>query len=127
MEQAKAQHMKLQDELQAALDEMARVYVEGDVVACAALFTANATLHSPYAPPARGRAEIEARHRVWTEGATAKRFEILDHGGSGDVAWALARFSEGEVTWEGTTLAVFERSVDAGWLVRACSLNSLTE
>jgi hypothetical protein len=43
------------------------------------------------------------------------------------VAWALARFSEGQVTGEGTTLAVFERSVDSGWLIRACSLNSLTE
>lgn len=113
---------RLRDELQAALNEMARVYAAGDAAACAALFTADATLHSPFAPPAHGRAEIEALHRDWTRDATAKRFEILDCGGSGELAWALARFSEGE-TGTGMTLAVFERHEQAGWLVRACSLN----
>ena len=54
--------------------------------------------------------------------ATAKRFEILDCGGSGDLAWALARFSEAE-TGTGTTLAVFERHGQAGWLIRVSSLN----
>lgn len=113
----------LRDGLQAALDKMARVYSAQDAAACAALFTANASLYSPYAPPTHGRAAIEALHRVWTAEPSAKRFEILDFGGGGDLAWALAQYSEGAATAEGTTLVVFEREPMAGWLVRICSLN----
>lgn len=115
--------MILRMELQTTLDRMARAYVAGDAPACAALFTADAALHSPYAPPARGRAEIEALHHDWTRGATAKRFEVLDWGGSGDLAWALARFSEEAETDAGISLAVFVRGPDGGWLIRMCSLN----
>ncbi len=117
--------MTLRGELQAALDDMAQFYMAGDAVACAALFTTDATLLSPYAPPAHGRAEIAALHRDWTEGATAKTFEILDCGGGGETAWALARYSEGQITGEGTTLAVFEHRENTGWLIRVCSLNSV--
>ncbi len=104
---------------------MARAYVAGDAAACAALFTADAALYSPYAPPARGRAEIEALHRDWTTGATAKRFEVLKCGGCGDLAWALAQFSEGHATGEGVSLDVFVRGPDGDWLIRVCSLNDL--
>lgn len=116
--------MTLRAELQAALDDMAQFYAAGDAVACAALFTTDATLVSSYGPPAQGRAAIAALHRDWTKAATAKTFEILDCGGGGETAWALARFSEGRITGAGTTLAVFERRECTGWLVRVCSLNS---
>jgi len=52
-----------------------------------------------------------------------KKLTIVDAGGSGDVAWCLAIFSEGEVTVEGTSLCVFERQLDRSWLIRICSLN----
>jgi ketosteroid isomerase-like protein len=110
------------DEVQEWLDRMAKSYVAGDAAACAGMFTEDATLLSPFAPPARGRAEIEALHRDWTRTATAKRFDILSFGSSGDIAWVLARFSEGD-TGAGTTLAVLERSAGTGWLCKACSLN----
>ncbi|TGD41613.1 hypothetical protein EEB11_17830 [Pseudotabrizicola sediminis] len=114
--------MTLRDKIQGWLDRMARSYAAGDSGACADMFTEDATLHSPFAPPARGRIEIETLHRDWTGTATAKRFYIRSFGGSGDIAWVLARFSEGD-TGTGTTLAVLDRSADTGWLCKACSLN----
>ena len=114
--------MTLYEDIQCLLDRMAQAYAAGDATACAGMFTEDATLHSPFAPPAHGRAEIEALHRDWTRSATAKRFDVLAFGGSGNLAWVLARFSEGE-TGTGTTLAVLEQNEGASWLCRVCSLN----
>ena len=114
--------MTLRDEIQGWLDRMALSYAAGDSGACAGMFAEDATLHSPFAPPVRGRPEIETLHRDWTGTATAKRFDILSFGGSGDIAWVLARYSEGD-TGTGTTLAVLDRSAGTGWLCQACSLN----
>lgn len=119
--------MSIRDELQAFFDGMAAAYVAGDASACAAMFAVNGQLHSPYAPPARGRAEIEELHRAWTSDASVKAFRVLDAGRSGDIAWAIARYSEGDGTDEGTSLGVFERSPDGRWLIRACSLNATFE
>ena len=115
---------KLRNELQSVLDKMAEVYAAQDATACAALFTADGSLYSPYAPPTHGRTDIEALHRIWTAEPSAKKFKIIDHGGGGELAWALAQYSEGAVTADGTTLAVFERNAESGWLIRICSLNS---
>lgn len=117
-------NLGLRHELQAVLDNMARVYGAQDAAACAAMFTESASLYSPYAPPTHGRAAIEALHRVWTAEPSAKRFEIVDVGGGDELAWALAQYSEGAATADGTTLVVFERSPASGWLIRICSLNS---
>ena len=114
--------MTLEDELHGWLEHMARSYAVGDAAACARMFSEDAMLHSPFAPPAHGRAEIEILHRDWTRTATAKRFDILSFGGSGDLAWVLARFSEDD-TGTGITLAVLDRSAGTGWLCKACSLN----
>lgn len=100
-------------------------YAVQDAAACAALFTESASLYSPYAPPTHGRAEIEALHRIWTKEPSAKKFEILDFGRGDQLAWALAQFSEGAATADGTSLIVFERSPEAAWLVRICSLNAM--
>jgi ketosteroid isomerase-like protein len=113
----------LRDALQATLDEMARVYSAQDAAACAALFTSDASIFSPFAPPTYGCAGIEALHRIWAEKPSAKRFQILEFGGDRNLAWALAQFSEGAATAEGTTLVVFERQQDSRWLIRICSLN----
>ena len=119
--------MSIRDELQAFFDAMAAAYVAGDAAACAAMFTPDGQIHSPYAPAAHGRAEIEALHRDWTRDATAKTFRLLDAGRSGNIAWAIAHYAEGEATGAGTSLCVFERSPDGHWLVRACSLNAAFE
>jgi ketosteroid isomerase-like protein len=111
--------MSLKDELQILMNAMAVSYSAGDAIACAAIFTTNAELISPYAPTARGRVEIEKLHRIWTESIGNKKLVVIDAGGSGDVAWCLANFSEGE----GTSLCIFERQLDKSWLLRICSLN----
>ena len=115
--------MTLHEDIQCWLDQMAQAYAAGDATACAGMFTEDATLHSPFAPPAHGRAEIEALHRDWTRTATAKRFDVLAFGGSGTLAWVLARFVEDE-TGTGITLAVLQRDEGAKWLCRVCSLNA---
>jgi hypothetical protein len=37
---------------------------------------------------------------------------VIDAGGSVDVAWCLAHFSEGEVTSDSNSLCIFERQHD---------------
>lgn len=117
--------MSIRDELQSLLDDYARAYQAGDASACAKLYTPDGELHSPYAPPARGRSEIEALHKVWTEHVSGeKRLAIVQAGASGDLAWCLATYSEGNVTGNGTSLNVLERQADGSWLIRMSSLNS---
>ena len=121
--------MTLASEIGGLLQQMATVYSKGDAAGCAALFTENAELHSPYAPPARGRAAIEALHVEWTAdgGGEGKSFDLLNCGQSGPLAWALCRFSEGDATGDGTSLMVLEREADARWLIRMCCLHGDTE
>lgn len=117
--------MSIRDDLQYLLNIYATAYRAGDSAACAAMFALNGELYSPYAPPARGRAAIEALHKVWTqEGGGGKQLIVVDAGGSGDLAWCLVTFSEGQVTGDGTSLNIFERHADGDWLIRICSLNS---
>ncbi|RVD31001.1 hypothetical protein EN741_35075, partial [Mesorhizobium sp. M4B.F.Ca.ET.019.03.1.1] len=90
-----------------------------------AIVTDDAEVHSPYGPPARGRAAIEALHGVWVQHAGPnKTLEVIEVGSSENLAWTLAAYSEGEAVGNGTSLRVFERQPDGGWLIRMCSLNS---
>jgi uncharacterized protein (TIGR02246 family) len=116
----------------ALLSRYAAAYRAGDAAACAAAFTTDAVLVSPYGPPAFGRAAIAARHADWTaEGAADKTLDIVAFGSSGDQAWCLARFAEEHATGEGVSLNVLVRQPagegsGGGWLIRACSLNEGT-
>ena len=93
----------------------------------AAAFLPDAVMMSPYGPTATGRDEIAAQHADWVgEGSEGKRLEIVAHGGEGNLAWALAVFSEGEATGEGMSLCVLERQPDGRWLIRMCRLNAAT-
>lgn len=117
--------MSIHGELQGLWDIYVAAYRAGDAAGCAAVFTPDAELHSPYAPPARGRAAIEALHGIWTQHATPdKTLTVTEAGGSGDLAWSLSAYSEGEATGNGTSLSVFQRQAGGGWLIRMCSLNS---
>ena len=55
--------MSIRDDLQSLFNIYVAAYQAGDAAACAAIFAINGELYSPYAPPARGRAAIEALHR----------------------------------------------------------------
>ncbi|MDB5524773.1 MAG: hypothetical protein JWM58_2536 [Rhizobium sp.] len=117
--------MSIHDELQAVMTKMAAVYQVGDAAGCAALFTENAEVHSPYAPPAVGRRAIEELHREWTKEIIGeKSITVLQAAGTSDAAWCLAKYSEGTDVGNGTSLNVFERQPDGSWLIRMCSLNS---
>lgn len=54
--------MALAQDLQKLVIQMADAYRTGDAGGVAALFTENAQLHSPFAPPAIGRAAIQLLH-----------------------------------------------------------------
>ena len=111
-----------QDDIETYLKQMAAAYSAGNAQACADLFTQNAQLHSPFAPPAIGRAAIRALHEDWVAHLTEKSFELLDHGGTGDIGWCLCRFSEGDGAEAGTSQLILERQADGTWLARSCCL-----
>jgi uncharacterized protein (TIGR02246 family) len=117
--------MSIREHLQSLFDTYTAAYRAGDAAACAAIFAVDGELFSPYAPPARGRTAIEALHHSWIqEGGSEKQLTIVDSGSSGDLAWCLAHYSEGQVTGEGTSLNILEREGDGHWLIRVSSLNS---
>ncbi len=117
-----------QDDLKELLERMVIAYRAGDAQGCAACFSDDAVLLSPYAPPAQGRAAIEVLHRDWVgAGGNAKELSIIDSGSDGDLGWCLARFSEGEETGEGVSLSILVRDPRAGWLIRGCSLTAEAE
>lgn len=112
-------------DFQALLDRMTAAYRAGDAGACAAMFTIDAQLHSPYAPPAVGRAAIEALHREWVgDGVDDKELYVTEAGGSGGSAWSLNRYSEHAGEIQGTSLIVWRLDEDGKWRVRMCSLNA---
>ena len=112
------------DELQAFFDNYTAAYQAADASASTNMFLAKGELHSPYAPPAVGRQAVQELHREWVaELSGRKSMIVVTAESSGDLAWCLATFSEGQVTGNGTSLCVFERR-SGQWLFRICSLNS---
>ena len=109
---------------QSLFDEYVAAYRRGDAAGCAAMFSADARLLSPYAPQAQGRDAITALHRDWVaDGAEAKTINVLDAGGSGNTAWCFATFSEGTEDGDGTSLNILHREANGSWRISHCSLN----
>ena len=114
--------MSIRDELQGVYDAYGTAYRSKDAAGCAAVFTENGAVYSPYSPPAIGREAVEALHREWTGlGGEDKRLTVIDAGSSGDLAWCLIAYSDAHDA--GTSLNVCERQADGAWLIRLCSLN----
>ena len=114
--------MSICEQLQKVYDAYAAAYRANDAAGCAAVFTDDGEVFSPYAPPARGRAAIEALHVEWvSEGGDGKDLQVIEAGGSGDLAWCLTAYSDLQET--GTSLNVFQLQPDGRWLIRICSLN----
>ena len=114
--------MLSREDIQAVLDQMAHAYSRGDAHAVALLFAEDAQLHSPFAPPAIGRAAIEVLHQDWTAEPSDKTFTVIDWGSTQDMAWCLCRFSEGDEAGCGTSLVVLQPSADGIWRIRSCCL-----
>lgn len=72
--------MSIRDELQGLWDIYVAAYRAGDAAGCVSIFADGAEMHSPYAPPASGRAAIEALHGIWTRHAAPKQNTCHDRG-----------------------------------------------
>lgn len=114
--------MTARERLQPLLEAYAAAYRAGDADGCAACFTQDGQLLSPYAPPARGRAEIAALHADWVTEGDQKSLTLQDAGIEGDLGWGLAEFAEGDSADAGLTLCVFARQPGGSWQIRLCSL-----
>ncbi|KAA3631789.1 MAG: SgcJ/EcaC family oxidoreductase [Proteobacteria bacterium] len=103
-----------------------------DAAACAALFTENGVILSPYGTEARGRSAIESTHREWfEEGETNKRMELLEVGASGDVGYCILAYAgdylqpDGSYSTEsGKSVSVLKRQSSGEWKIHVSSLNS---
>jgi len=111
-------------ELQALCDAYVAAYRAGDAEGCAAVFAEDGAMHSAFAPPAIGRAAIAATHAEWTAGGERKTLTVRQAAGSGDVAWFLADFAEGEATGEGVSLCACGRAPGGPWRIAVCSLTA---
>ncbi len=115
--------MDFKNECQELIDRYVSCYRAGDAAGCAAVYSLEGELYSPFGPPAMGRAAIEAIHDDWVkEGAEAKDIKVLSAGHSGDLGWCIARFSEG-ATGNGSSMNILARQLDGSWLITHCSLN----
>lgn len=122
--------MELGEELQQLLDGYVAAYRAGDAAGCAAVYTECGEIHSPFGPPAVGRAAIAAAHTAWFEEAEEnKAITVLSVQGAGDLAACLARYSADipredgpPATEAGVTLSTFERQADGSWLIRMSAL-----
>lgn len=100
----------------------AEAYRRADAAGCAAIFTEDCLLMSPYGPLAVGRAAVADLHNAWVaEGGAGKVLDVVRFDQDGDLAWALVRYSEEDES--GLSLNVMQRQSDGSWLVHICSLN----
>ncbi len=117
--------MNFQDICQALLDEYVSQYRAGNAVGCAAAYSTDAELYSPFGPPAIGRDAIAATHVEWVqENAQSKQIEVLKAGHTGDLGWCVANFRE-DTSESGISLNVLARQPDGRWLITHTSLNAL--
>lgn len=118
--------MPEEEDFQSLFNTYVARYRAADASGCAALFTSDAELFSPYGPPAVGRPAIEAIHLEWFDDAAGtKNIKVVSAGSSGDLGWCLAHFSEGN-EGQGTSLNVLQRQASGNWLILRCSLNELS-
>ncbi len=115
--------MDFKNNCQKLMDRYVSCYCTGDAAGCAAAYSLEAELYSPFGPPAIGRAAIEALHDDWVkEDAEAKEIKVVSAGCSGDLGWCIAGFNEG-TTGSGSSVNILARQSDGSWLITHCSLN----
>jgi uncharacterized protein (TIGR02246 family) len=103
-----------------------------DAAACAALFTDDGLVLSPYGPPAQGHDAIRATHQSWfDEGETNKRLTLQAADASGDLGYCILAYAGDYVQTDGSTTTdrgrsvnVLRRQVDGDWKIQVSSLNT---
>lgn len=121
--------------LQQVFDDYLVAYAAHDPAACAAAYTRDGQIFSPYGPPVTGTAAITATHVAWfAEGETDKKMTILEARADGDVAFCSAIYSAeiptedgGAMRVFGSSLNTFLRQPDGRWKIRHTSLNELED
>lgn len=121
--------------LQEVLDLYLAAYTAQDAAACAAAYTRDGQIFSPYGPPVTGATAIAAAHEVWfAEGATDKKMTILEAHADGDVAFCSLVYSANVPAGEGRTVRIFGSSLNTflrqpggSWKIRHTSLNELED
>lgn len=99
---------------------------------CAALFTDDGSILSPYGAEARGRDAIEATHKAWfDESETNKRLDLLEFGACGDIGYCTLAYAgdylqpDGSYTTEsGKSVNVLKKQANGDWKIHISSLNS---
>jgi len=117
--------------LSALFDRYFAAYAAHDDVGCAAVYETDATVLSPWGPPARGQGAIRAAHRTWfAEGETDKSYSVVSAQVTEATATVLLVYSATLPSGErihGTSLNTLRRDPEGTWRITYCSLNDLDD
>ncbi len=126
--------MNILDEMQDLNNKWVETFSEGDIAACAEMYTENGSIYSPYSPAAIGRNAIKDTFKEWYEaGEQNKRVKVLEADSDGKIAYFTASFSgdypqdDGTLVNEsGVVLTTCIRAQNGSWKMHISSLNSDT-
>lgn len=121
------------DLIRQAISKYLQAYESRDAAGCAAIYSADAFVVSPWGPPVRGRDAIKGAHLEWFEdGETNKSMLVEELEISGDLAICLIRYGadvpgpEGKPERAyGCSLNTLRRQPDGDWKICHTSLNEL--
>jgi len=83
-----------QDQLQTMLDKYLAAYSDQDAVGCAATFTPDGALFSPFGPSVKGRDAIANAHREWFKANEQnKQFNVMEFHQTGELGHCLLSWS----------------------------------
>jgi uncharacterized protein (TIGR02246 family) len=126
--------MSAKDQFQQVMDRYLDRYAAHDAVGCAALYTKDGIILSPYGPPAIGSAAIRDEHAAWfLEGETNKTMTVLDAALDGATGFCLVAYSadiagqDGTTRVHGASVNTMTKDTAGTWLIRQTSLNELDQ
>jgi uncharacterized protein (TIGR02246 family) len=119
-------------EIQSLVASLLEALRQQDAVACAALFTPDGLILSPYGPPVRGRDAIRATHQAWfEEGETNKRLTLLEARATAELGYCRLAYAgdyfqtDGSYsTHSGTSLNILLRQDDGNWRIHISCMNA---
>lgn len=122
----------IREGVEALVTKLLEALRQHDAAGCAALFTDDGSILSPYGAEVRGQDAIKATHKDWfDEGETNKRLDLIDVGASGDVGYCVLAYAgdylqpDGSYTSEsGKSVNVLKQQSNGDWKIHISSLNS---
>ena len=121
-----------QEGIERLVAKLLEAFQRHDAAACAALFTQDGLILSPYGPPAKGGDEIRATHQSWfDEGETNKQLKLLQADSSGEIGYCVLAYAgdylqpDGSyATDRGKSVNVLKKQADGSWKIHISSLNT---